>query len=633
MGVIVYPQTKPGSEFALVLLFAGFGMYGLMLIVHRIYRIPVSNVVFPFLAYLMLGLAGFQLASLKDARNDPVHLVNTGPVVAYLAEVQQWDEQKPNSVANALKILAIKREGEMIPASGKIQFYHRSAQALQPGDVVLVKGSPERIPSPKNPGEFDYASFMANQQVFHSHFAGDSVTLLSRGRHAKLSHKIAAIRNHLLGKIDHFVHDPASAQIAKALLLGQKNDLETEVSDAYVTAGAMHVLAVSGLHVGIIYGFFFLLWKPQRLKRIKRAVFLSVVILVIWGYATLTGLSPSVLRAATMFTIMALSQIKSRNPSIYNSLALSALILVMYDPFIIYSVGFQLSYAALTGILLFQPVIARVWTPMNRWVHYFWEITAVSIAAQLATFPLSLYYFNVFPTYFLFSNLVAIPGAFLVMSVGIPFLMLSSLSGLAAFLGYVVNILIFWLNKAVFSLQYLPSAKLENLYLSVWEMVLFWGILLLLYGFVIDKKKNYLRAAVLVFAFLCVTKAWIHLKGYWKEELYIYQVRKGKVIDYFYGGRLYTYMEEIPEEDFQYQVLPNRIRNRKTRTRPLIHQEKGGGRELFLPNNKSVRLEEETINLNNLPCQVAVYRSGHWENVPDHSTLSMGNTAIKINFK
>jgi hypothetical protein len=193
--------------------------------------------------------------------------------------------------------------------------------------------------------------------------------------------------------------------------------------------------------------------------------------------------------------------------------------------------------------------------------------------------------------------------------------------------------LIFWLNKAVFSLQYLPSAKLENLYLSVWEMVLFWGILLLVYSFIIEKKKNYLRVAVLVFAFLCVTKAWIHLKGYWKEELYIYHVRKGKVIDYFYHGQLYTYMEEIPEEDFQYQVLPNRIRSRKIRTRPLIHQNKGEGRELFLPNNKSVRLEEQAINLDNLPCQVAVYRLGHWENVPDPSKLSMGNTAIKINFK
>src|SRR5690606_7061175 len=311
------------------------------------------------------------------------------------------------------------------PATGEVIIYHQLQKNLEPGEVMWVQGNPSAIPPPYNPHEFDYRRFLANQQIFHSHFVGAKLTKVGMVNHQPINNLVLLLRAFVLEKIDGHITTPHSNQIAKALLLGQNKNLEKEVSEAYITAGTMHVLAVSGLHVGIIYGFFFLFIKPYQLPGRKRALYLSLIIIIIWIYALITGMSPSVLRAATMFSLMALAQMKSRSPSIYNSLALSALILLVFDPFILYSVGFQLSYMAVLGIVLLQPKIVGWWEPDNRIFRYLWEITTVGIAAQLATFPISVHYFHVFPTYFIISNLVAIPGAFLVMACGIPFMLFS----------------------------------------------------------------------------------------------------------------------------------------------------------------------------------------------------------------
>src|SRR5690606_12449153 len=179
--------------------------------------------------------------------------------------------------------------------------------------------------------------------------------------HSPIYNWVLQLRLNIQEKMDRHIPSPHSNQIAKALLLGQKNYLDKEVSDAYVTAGTMHVLAVPGLHVGIVYGFFFLFIKPYQLANKKRLLYLSGIILIIWIYALITGMSPSVLRAATMFTLVGLAQMKARSPSIYNSLALSALILMVFDPYIFYSVGFQLSYLAVLGIVLLHPKISELW--------------------------------------------------------------------------------------------------------------------------------------------------------------------------------------------------------------------------------------------------------------------------------
>ena len=207
--------------------------------------------------------------------------------------------------------------------------------------------------------------------------------------------------------------------VASALILGYKDDLGEELKHSYSSAGATHVLAVSGLHVGIIFlvlNFLLnILDKNDRFK-ISKAILL---ICFLWAYATITGLSPSVVRAATMFSFVTIGKSFGKSSSIYNTLCASAFVLLVYNPYLIMEVGFQLSYLAVVGIVYFQSIIYKWIYVKNKFLKYIWMITSVSIAAQLTTFPLGLLYLHQSPTYLFASNLFVIPGAMLIIGLGI----------------------------------------------------------------------------------------------------------------------------------------------------------------------------------------------------------------------
>lgn len=547
---------------------------------HPSYRFKAS---LPILAYALLVSTGLLFTFLKDVKNDPSHLLHQGKIDGYLGHVDDLDEKKPNTRANRLRVFAVKKGDEYLPATGEVIIYHKLSEKLMPGEVVWVQGNPSIILPPKNPGEFNYGQFLANQQIHHSHFIDSKIERIGKANHSPINMIVLQLRESVQERIDRYIHSPHSNQIAKALLLGQKKELEPEVSEAYITAGTMHVLAVSGLHVGIIYGFFFLFIKPHQLAGRRRVLYLSFVILIIWLYALITGLSPSVLRAATMFTLMGLAQMKSRSPSMYNALALSALVLLVFDPFIIFSVGFQLSYAAVFGIVLLQPKIAGLWLPKSRVLDYFWQITSVGVAAQLTTFPISAHYFHVFPTYFMISNLIAIPGAFLIMSFGLPFMLFSFLEPMGDILGKMVDFIIRIENGLIFSFQKLPWARVENIHLGPSEMFLFWAIVACIYLLVLDSKRIYAYLSLLLFLGLAISN-WLALwTDYQRNELYIYQLGKEVAVDHFYRGKLYSMMGAHSPQEITYKVTPNRIKLGHSRPQVLSQWEKDKTISVFLP--------------------------------------------------
>ncbi|WP_162342835.1 ComEC/Rec2 family competence protein [Cyclobacterium salsum] len=588
----------------------------------------------PTIAYFNLVVMGMFVASIRDVHHDPDHLVHFSGISEYLAEVKELDQQKPKSIANLVEVYAVRTPSGWQTAKGKVQIYHRSASQLMPGSLLLIAGRPERIPSSKNPEAFDYASFMAQKRIYFSDFIAVDFKLLHLGELPPWQSGILALRQYLEGKVLKYVEDDASAQIAKALLLGQKKALDEEIGEAYATAGAMHILAVSGLHVGIIYGFFFLFFKPQKAKKIQRVLYLSLVVLLIWLYAAITGFSPSVLRAATMFTFISIAQMKSRNPSIFNPLALSAMVLLVYDPFLVYAVGFQLSYTALLGILLFQPLIASLWNPDSRWLRYLWDISSVGLAAQLATFPLAIHYFHVFPTYFLLSNLLAIPGAFIIMSLGLPFLLLSYWSVPASFLGSLVNEAIGLLNEGIFGLQKLPFAKLEFLYFRLPEMILIWLLLFCTYQLLIQKRKRQVLWVVSVLVLLGVYRIFESWEKARQHYLLVYQVEQGLAIDYVYGAQVFEAMVEVDPQDFRYQVLPHRIKQAGTNVRKLLIRDDERFIRLDLPGGRVLQLEKGTFRPRlDEALTMHFWSEGKWQEYrPAAKTPSPPKAALKITF-
>lgn len=588
---------------------------------------------FPLLAYSLLVLLGVMFTHLKDVKNNPSHLLFQPGAEGYLGLVLDHDQKKAKSWANRVAVKMVKKDNKFFPSTGEVIVYHTVSENLKPGEVIWISGTPPTIDPPKNPHEFGYQQFMSNQQIYHSHFIGTHVVQIGITNEQSIQRWVLKLRAVLLGRIDRYIEAPFSRQIAHALLLGQKKNLEKELSEAYITAGTMHVLAVSGLHVGILYGFFFLLIKPYRLSIAKRVVYLSILIGIIWLYALLTGMSPSVMRAATMFTLIGLAQMKSRNPSIFNTLALSALILLIFDPYILYSVGFQLSYLAVLGILIFQPWIRELWMPQNRIVFYLWEITTVGIAAQLATFPISAHYFHVFPTYFIFSNLIAIPAAFLIMSLGIPFLMLSYFEPVGRLLGSLLDQIIQAENRVIFLIQKLPFAKIDQINLSLLEMLLVWLLVIYTYLLVREAKKKYALYFLLILSVM-LGYNWWHL---WREgqrnELYIYEIGPGMAVDHYFHGRLYTHTEKVSLEDVFYKIIPNRIHRIPQKPMDLEFVEEKNMRYLILPGNSLLKINGQGFEVE-APFikSVSRFENGNWKSLKKVADQPKMETAYKIVF-
>ena len=634
LGIVVYPffyQIK--LEFFAGIIGVLFAILLILVLVNDHQRRYRFKVFLPLLAYAQLFLAGYFFTYQKDIRNQPDHLLNSNKEIkAYLGNVISNDEPKPNSIANRLNVKKVFDGSVWEEMEGEVLIYHRSVRELSSGDMVLVSGSPQRIQGPTNPFEFDYSKFMLNQQVSHQHFIGDKFEILGNLTENPVESFFISIRSGILAGMDSLIHDLEANQIAKAILLGQKKNLDKEVSEAYVTAGAMHILAVSGLHVGIVYGFFFLFVKPYRLKVRKRVLYLSLIILLIWGYALLTGMSPSVMRAATMFSLMALAQMKSRNPSIFNAIALSAVILLVSDPFLIYAVGFQLSYLALIGILVIQPLMVRLWNPSNRIVDYIWQITTVSFAAQLATFPISAYYFHVFPTYFAIANLVAIPGAFLMMAFGVPFMVLVKVPYVSLALGWITEKLIILVNTMIFWFQKLPGSRISDIYFSSAFIWVYWLILSVFILLWIYPGRKLVYTLVVLLGLFGIFRAVSFFLPIQKNEIILYAAGDGFAIDFQIDETMF-WVDQASGQDISYKVDPNRNASGAKSRFPLVAFEKENRIEIPFPyGNENLVIQKNTLRLPQGIGDFSVYRwyENKWETIPQTDSISLGTNSHKI---
>ncbi|TXC81337.1 ComEC/Rec2 family competence protein [Luteibaculum oceani] len=341
-----------------------------------------------------------------------------------------------------------------------------------PGDLILVKNKFKPLVDNPIPGQFCYASYLARYGIYYQAFiqsGGDFQVVSSASFNLnKLAFKIAS---YLKRKYKKYGLDTHELGIASALIFGDKSELDRKIQGNFSTAGVMHVLAVSGLHLGIVYLIAVVLLRLKN-KNTFSYYKLAMLLAVIWTYALVTGFSPSVQRAAVMFSFLAVSKKIARQASIYNVLAAAALVLIINNPLIIFEIGFQMSFTAILGILLLYPHISALITWRFKPWRFIWDLMAVSIAAQISTGILALFYFGQFPTYFLLANLVAIPLVTLLVWVGaicnISFLIFPWLSGvLVSGIGFLVELL----NEFVSFVAGLPHASMVTHSFGIYELV------------------------------------------------------------------------------------------------------------------------------------------------------------------
>ena len=371
------------------------------------------------LYYFLLGifaLASFQFFNAGVPFHNNYHLL----------KIESWPEEKARSYGLVATIL----EKNPKKAHGRLMLFLEKDSAsvlLQPGELIVIKKKLVASGPPLNPGEFDYASYLRTRGIqFQTYLSAEQWRRWKT--HGPISARLLAGRTtkSLLNKISGWPVGSEAQNLAKALLLGQKKELDRELLTNYAAAGAMHVLAVSGLHTGIFYLVLSLILQP--LIRLPNGKMLRslIIILILWSYAFITGLSASVVRAVTMFSLVAVAMGFKRKTSIYNTLIVSAFLLLIIQPGFLFQAGFQLSYAAVTGIVSLQPGLSRLVKVKNRLLRYPWGIITVSLAAQIATLPLALYYFHQLPGLFLLTNLLLIPLVTLVMYSGLICLLLSA---------------------------------------------------------------------------------------------------------------------------------------------------------------------------------------------------------------
>lgn len=385
----------------------------------------------------------------------------------WFVEVRNDAVLTPKTVKVEVKLLAVKREGEWLAKEGAALLYIRQddlEELPSYGDRLLVQGAIRPIPAPLNPGEFNYKEYLATQGICCQAFVkAEEVRQVSGKGGSGLQGTAMDIRRWATRQVEAHVGGRREAAIVNALVVGYRETLEDEVMQAYATAGAMHILAVSGLHVGLIYLFLKLLFRPWRRNFLAAVGGLACTILLLWSYALVTGLSPSVIRAAVMFSLIDIALLLKRRTGIYNTLAVAAFFMLTYNPFMLKMVGFQLSFLALLGIVYLQPRLVVWYRGESPFVKKIWQLTAVSIAAQLATFPLGLYYFGQFPTYFFLSNLLMVPAATAILALGF-FVLAGALvwTPLAAFFGQLLGWLVYAANRVVFFTDSLPYSRLSG---------------------------------------------------------------------------------------------------------------------------------------------------------------------------
>ncbi len=496
---------------------------------------------------IMLVLGGL-LTSLKPPtqRSDYFlnHYAEGDALVLKLKEAPIIKEKSLKSVAS---VVAVMHGNVAVPTYGDILLYVASdslSNLLEVDDVIITTSIIGELNEVQNPFEFNYKKYL------HSHFIYNQIYTSSvqwKLAQKPDRHSFAGLfihwREQLLKQFKRYQISGQEYAVLAALILGKTDAIDFHLMSSYASAGAIHVLAVSGLHVGLIYVLLAPLLRVIFPKGNKKFLKFIIPTLILWLYAGITGFSPSVLRAAVMFTAFIIAETYERNSNIFNTMSVSALLLLCINPYIIMEVGFQLSYLAVLGIVVLQRRIANLWQVHNKWLQKVWQLTAVSLAAQIVTFPLGMLYFHQFPNYFLVSNLIVIPLSTIILYLSLLFFALCWWPPVAQFLANICAWLTKAMNAVVLWFDQLPFSLIKGISLSVLETYLLFGIVWFLCSWFFWKRPRSLIYALVAGAALSISQVIEKTSIVQFTELCIHHIPGHTCITYCKGEQGYIFYD------------------------------------------------------------------------------------------
>ncbi len=506
-----------------------------------------------FLSAWLLAV-GYGYAVEHDERRLPRHFSKVCPkAVAFVGVIGDVPDK-----GGKLKVLlhvqaGAEQSGTWYACEGYLLLFLNptpEAEVLRYGDRLWVSARAVPVEPPKNPRALDYQRYLHFHNVHYQAFVRDGAFGVIDSGHGSLLWRWAyGWRERLLVVLRDYFPTQDEYAVASALLLGYKEDLSEELRTTYAQTGAMHALAVSGTHVGLVYvGLYFLIRRLPWPSKWRRWGETLSVLLGVWAFALITGGSPSVMRASLMFSIFQLGQAMMRRSSIWNVLGTTALILLLVNPYHLFDLGFQLSFAAVAGIVGIQPVLSRYSPPLPRWARGAWEILLVGISAQLGTLPLSLYYFHQFPVYFWLSGWVVILGGALYMwGAGLLLVLHALVPPAAEVVGWVLYHGLWGMNQVMRFIQHLPGSVVQGIWISAFAAACLY--VTIGYGVAGLRHKRPQWIIVALVALVLVMAERLVRKG---EQLYqrqavLYSVGRHFLFDFFDGLHLYAWSDSLPE--------------------------------------------------------------------------------------
>ncbi len=555
-GVVFSLLVEPKSSYSLILFFISLVIFLFLHFksryAHNFLLGLVINLVFfctgAFVTSIKNENANFNLASEKSG--------------LMIGEINSDIKVGEKSTTLEINIFAVKNQDEWTYTDGKTLLFVENDDRvlkLKPGDKIIFTPELSEIENKGNPEEFDYKKYLSYSLIMSSDYLKSDEWQILKSNNYSIQHRFLRFRSNLIQKLEELGLNNDELAVVSALALGYKDSLSDEIKHAYSSSGAMHILAVSGLHVGIIYGIIVFLLSFIKNKKFSLYKVL-LIILLIWLYSALTGLSPSVCRASLMFSIIAIGKLQKHGAGSLNAIAASAFVLLIINPYNITNLGFQLSYIAVIGIILLYDHIHNLINFKNRFLEKIWSLTAVSIAAQIATAPLCLYYFHQFSNYFLLTNYLLIPISTVAIWLVIASFAVSGFGIVGVFVVKVLGLVIKAMNFISLSIEALPFSVTRDVYIDFSQMLLLY-LAIICVAIYFFNSKQYKHLFIGIVAILVFGGIGLYQEIASKNQKYfiVYNINKTTAINIIDGNTnvMFANLDSLETKDIEFSAKNN----------------------------------------------------------------------------
>jgi competence protein ComEC len=453
--------------------------------------------------------------------------------------------------------VSVKKTGHVVDSlresSGNLLVYVKNDTSshtsfpLQYGDLVILNAEIQAIEAPKNPYAVDFQQYWHFQNIHYQAFI-DSSDLKVLG--SDYGNPIIALaqrwQSYFIYSLKQVLGEGQEWVVGSALLLGSKEAISDDIRNAYIESGAMHILAISGMHILLIFNLFekFLnLYKSgnRRWRWMKTGILISIILL----FTLLVGLGTSVLRAAVMASFVAIGKAMRRQVNIYNILAVSAFALLLWNPYWLMDIGFQLSYTAVVGIAFFTDKFQKLFIFENKLFNKIWSNISIGLAAQLMVTPLALYYFHQFPTWFWLTGLLVGIIADGALIAGILFFVFNKIPVVNFILGKILFCFLWLMNNLVFTIQKLPFNLIDGISMSLWVVILGYVTIFGIVHAIEKRKLKLLYYPLSIITFLCAFYAFNSLKNEDSRYIIVYHIPGFSVVDVTDGQTFYQFSKKF----------------------------------------------------------------------------------------